>query len=78
MHDDDWFRKELLPTIGRYVEAQLKPLRKRIEELEASGIKYCGVYQRALTYKRGDVVTHDGARHTALRDIQPCESGRGQ
>ena len=55
----------LLPTIGRYVEAQVKPLRERIEALEASGIKYVGVYQRAAEYKRGDVVSHEGSMWVA-------------
>ena len=34
-HDDDWLRKVLLPTIGRYVRAQVRPLQQRIEELES-------------------------------------------
>lgn len=70
---EDWFRKVLLPTIGRYVEAQLKPLRKRIEELEASGIKYVGTYQRAAEYRRGDVVAHDGAVWVATCAVPPHE-----
>lgn len=73
MHDDDWFRKVLLPTIGRYVEAQVKPLRKRIEELEASGIKYVGTYQRAAEYRRGDVTNYDGAMWVATCAVPPQE-----
>ena len=62
MHDDDWLRKELLPTIGRYVESQVKPLRKRIEELETrvAEFRYCGVWHDGA-YKRGNFVTHDGS-----------------
>ena len=73
--------KLFLQTIGRFVASQTKPLKDRIAELEArleevekNGVRYCGVYQRALNYRRGDQVTHDGARHIALRDIQPCEA----
>ena len=79
-----WTRDEaklLLQTIGRYVNAQVLPLKARIaeletrlEEVEKNGVRYCGVYQRALSYRRGDQVTHEGARHTALREIAPCEA----
>lgn len=72
-HNDDWFRKEFLPTIGRYVESQLKPLRQRIAELEASGIKYVGIYQRASEYRRGDVTTFDGAMWVATCAVPPQE-----
>jgi hypothetical protein len=71
--DRDWFKKVLLPTIGKYVEAQLKPLRERIAALEAHGIKFCGVYQRAASYKRGDVVTHDGGMWTAIMEAPIAE-----
>lgn len=79
-----WTKDEVklfLQTIGRFVGAQVKPLQEeitalkaQIAELQENGVRYCGVYQRALTYKRGDQVTFDGARHTALRDIRPCEA----
>jgi hypothetical protein len=60
--DDAWFRTVFLPTIGRYVEAQVKPLRKRIEELEniQREFKYCGVWNDG-TYRNGNFVTHDGS-----------------
>ena len=62
-HDDDtWVRKELLPTIGRFVKAQVRPLQQRIEELETRMVEfqYCGVWHEG-TYKRGNFVTHDGS-----------------
>ena len=85
MYDEEWIRKELLPTISRFVRTEIRKtveplqdeiaaLKTRVAELEENGIRYCGIYQRALPYRRGDQVTHDGARHTALRDIQPCEA----
>lgn len=72
--DDDWFRKVFLPTIGRYVEAQVKPLRERIASLEVSGIKFVGTYQRAATYKRGDVCNFDGGMWVATCDTPPHEA----
>ena len=75
---DDWLRKELLPTIGRFVGAQVKPLKDeiaqlkaRVEELEMTGIKFVGTYQRAQSYKRGDVCNHDGAMWVAAGDTPP-------
>jgi hypothetical protein len=51
----------------------LKPLRERIAALEAKGIKFCGTYQRAAEYKRGDVTNHDGAMWVATCDVPPME-----
>jgi hypothetical protein len=73
MYDEEWIRKELLPTIGRYVEAQLKPLRERIAALETKGIKFCGTYQRAAEYRRGDVTNYEGAMWVATCDTPPQE-----
>jgi hypothetical protein len=70
-----WTRDEaklLLQTIGRYVNAQVRPLKDeiaqlkaRIAELEATGIKFVGSYQRAAEYRRGDVTNHEGAMWVA-------------
>jgi hypothetical protein len=58
-----WYRRVLLPTIGRFVGAQVKPLRERIEALETkiAGFEYCGVWRSGVTFKRGNFVTHDGS-----------------
>ncbi|WP_143540698.1 hypothetical protein [Rhizobium sp. L43] len=40
----------------------------RLDAMELHGVKYCGVYQKALNYRRGHVVTMDGAMWTALAD----------
>ncbi|QPB21339.1 hypothetical protein [Rhizobium sp. 007] len=37
----------------------------RLDALEASGIKYCGTWQRALPYRKGMVVTSAGSMWTA-------------
>ena len=33
----------------------------RVAALEATGVKYRGVWQAADEYRRGDMVTHDGS-----------------
>ncbi|MYZ47327.1 transposase [Propylenella binzhouense] len=48
-------------------------LSDRIAALEAGGIRYEGVHQRAIGYRRGSVVTQDSAMWVALRDTQPGE-----
>jgi hypothetical protein len=60
--DDDWFRKVFLPTIARFVESRVQPLRQRIDELENMQREFCyrGVWAVG-SYKRGNFVTHDGS-----------------
>jgi hypothetical protein len=40
---------------------ELQDMRQRMSEIEDRGLKYCGIYQRVLSYQRGDVVTCDGS-----------------
>ena len=49
--------------------AKLKALSARVDEIEASGIRYLGCYQRALEYKKGSVVTFASSMWTALDDV---------
>jgi hypothetical protein len=60
----------LAPTIAEFVAAAVAPLKLRIAELEKGGLKYCGVYQRALDYKRGSLVTFEGSAWCALVDTR--------
>ncbi|TLX14462.1 transposase [Rhizobium sp. MHM7A] len=48
--------------------AKLTALSARIEQLEAGGVRYAGIWQRALPYRKGSVVTSDGAMWIALAD----------
>ncbi|MGB7938288.1 MAG: hypothetical protein WCF72_06670, partial [Pseudolabrys sp.] len=48
-------------------------LKARIAELEASGIKYVGTYQRAAQYRRGDVTNHEGGMWVATCAVPPHE-----
>ena len=76
----DWLRT-MLQTVGRYVHAQTKPLELRIakleaqiEELQVSGFKYAGVWQRAGSYSKGTVVTFDGSMFVAVKNAQPAQA----
>ena len=51
----------------------VEPLKERIAELEMTGIKFVGTYQRAAQYVRGDVVNHDGAMWVCTCDTPPQE-----
>lgn len=58
-------------VIGEEIEKAVAPLRERIAELEKRGVEYCGVYQRAASYRRGSIVTFDNAMHVAVVDVLP-------
>lgn len=60
----------LAPTIAEFVGKAVEPLKLRIAELEKGGVKYCGVFQRALDYKRGSLVTFEGSAWCALVDTR--------
>ncbi|MBB2698995.1 UNVERIFIED_ORG: hypothetical protein GGI66_003672 [Rhizobium esperanzae] len=45
----------------------------RLDAMESHGVRYCGVYQKALSYRRGDVVTASSSMWTALRDTAEGE-----
>ena len=76
-----WPRNEVklfLQTIGRFVAAQTKPLKDRIAELEIQieelqARKFCGVHQRALSYKAQSQVTFDNGLWIAITDVEPGE-----
>ena len=85
--------REISNLIRQHVAAVTKPLRDKIAELEtsnqrlaaqvaalqATGIRYVGAYQRAQTYKRGDVSTLDGSMWCAVSAVGPNEQpGRSQ
>jgi hypothetical protein len=71
-------REELTRAIAVFVaeriEQATKPLRERIIELEKRGVNYCGVYQRAALYRRGDIVTVDGSMYVAIADVEPNQA----
>ena len=76
MHDSAWIREQLLPTIARFVESRVKPLRQRIDELEKMQREFCyrGVWAVG-SYKRGNFVTHDGSVWHCDADNTDCKPG---
>jgi len=72
--------KGIAPAVREYVVSAIEPLAKRIVELErqvdsleSGGLKFVGVYQRALRYPKGSAATLDGALWVSLRDAQEGE-----
>jgi len=57
------------------VEDEVSELRTRADALEAHGVKYCGVHQRAMAYTRGDVVTHGGSGWIVVADKTTATPG---
>lgn len=57
------------------VAEELASLHRRLDEIEARGVKYAGTYQRAQTYRRGDVVTHKGSAWAAVAAETESEPG---
>lgn len=55
--------------VQHWMTARIAELEDRINEIEATGIKYVGTYQRASSYKRGSVVSHSGSSWVAIKDV---------
>ena len=49
-------------------KAELAELEKRLAQVEARGVRYRGLWQRAEDYNRGDCTTCDGSFWIALVD----------
>ena len=61
-------QRDFIKAVGQFIVDQIAPLQKRIAELEDGALKYRGIYQRALSYRRGSCVTHQGALWIAVAD----------
>lgn len=66
-------RTELYQAVDTLAGA-VRGLKDRVEAMEAHGVKYAGVYQKALPYRKGHVVTHSGSMWVALRDADEREA----
>lgn len=61
-----------------YVSRTVAPLAERLATIEARGeVKYCGVWQAAGIYKRGNLCTRDGSLWVAVRDTTSSPPGPG-
>ncbi len=62
---------EWIATLKHLIEGlqtKVKELRLELQAVKTKGIEYKGVYQRALSYAKGDVVTADGSCWVCLGD----------
>lgn len=73
----------LVDAIRGYIDPALDALHTRIDQLETQlkeqqtrGLDYCGTWQKAMRYRRGDAVTHEGSLWISLKadNDQPVES----
>jgi hypothetical protein len=67
--------ERLMPLSAQIDElkSEVRELKSQVRELEEGGIKYCGVYQKAANYKRGDCVSYDGSMWCAITDVNAME-----
>lgn len=56
-------------------DARIVALDARVAEVETRGISFEGVYQRAVRYRKGSVVTADGSLWCALRETEGVKPG---
>jgi len=79
-----WWKDEVNILAGKVFELEeeiakaLVGMRADIDGLKTRGLEYKGVYQRALTYQRGDVVTLNGDAWVAVVDIAKGKPGDSQ
>lgn len=61
----DWIQPALLEQSKR-----MGNIEKRLDHIEKNGgaMVYRGVFQRAMSYEKGNMVTHQGSAWIALRD----------
>jgi hypothetical protein len=79
LHEKPWIKGVSLfvdDTIKIAIELLLKKiaaLENRLAQIEERGLEYVGTFQRAVSYRRGSVVTADGSMWVALQDTGPNE-----
>jgi hypothetical protein len=61
-------------VIDEAIHRAVEPLQRELAELKSRGVEYKGVYQRALAYKQGSLVTFDGAMFAAIRSVREGET----
>jgi hypothetical protein len=71
--------KFLLSALEVYTEKKIKPLLKRIEELEARPeLKYHGVWSAGKTYAENSLVTHSGSLWIAKKTTAAYPGGNAE
>ncbi|MGB3501861.1 MAG: hypothetical protein WBA44_09570 [Mesorhizobium sp.] len=67
----------LIEGARRYIDEALNGFNARIKALETASheLKFMGVHQRALDYRRNNLITHDGSLWIALKDTPSGKPG---
>jgi hypothetical protein len=65
---------KLLEMIGAAITQTIAPLAKRLDALEAKGMEFKGVHQRALSYAKGDIVQAGGDNWIAIDSVRPGQA----
>jgi hypothetical protein len=69
--------KALLRGIASAFHDEIEALKMRIAELESGTMKYLGVHQASIAYRKGNVVSYDGSAWCATRDVSVEKPGHG-
>jgi hypothetical protein len=64
---------EAFVAVKDYIDAELGAIRRRLADIEAKGVEFCGVWQRACDYRRGSMVVDAGSLYAAVRDVKAGE-----
>ena len=57
---------------------RIKTLELNMREVQEGGIRYCGTFQRAITYNKGHMVTYAGSLWASLHDNNTDSPGNGK
>jgi hypothetical protein len=73
----DMVARQMAKAISDGIEAAVTPLAKRLDQLEkqSAETKFCGVYQRALTYQRNNFVAEKGTLWCCVKDAPAGRPG---
>jgi hypothetical protein len=63
-------------VLGDEVLAPLQALQKRVEQLEATQLKYVGVWRKGLSYLEGNLATHSGSMWLCLAPTDAAVPGK--
>jgi hypothetical protein len=63
-------------VLGDEVFGPLEALQKRVEQLEATQLKYVGVWRKGLSYLEGSLATHSGSMWLCLAPTDAAVPGK--
>jgi HK97 family phage prohead protease len=70
VHLDDLVTVRAVDMAGQdWASKRLRELEERVAELEGNQQRFCGVHQRSLPYKKGNMVVHASSLWVALADV---------